>query len=146
MMITDHISCFVPSPLIGPNDESFGVRFPDNSNVYRKELQEIIREEAKKLNIDLKEGVYCQLTGPCYETPAEIRMIKALGASAVGMSTVVEAIAANHMGVKVCGISCISNLAAGFSPVPLSHKEVQEAADKVAPQFKALVKAVVSRF
>jgi purine-nucleoside phosphorylase len=146
MMITDHISCFVPSPLIGPNDESFGVRFPDNSNVYRKELCEIIREEAKKLNIDLKEGVYCQLTGPCYETPAEIRMIKALGASAVGMSTVVEAIAANHMGVKVCGISCISNLAAGFSPVPLSHKEVQEAADKVAPQFKALVKAVVSRF
>ena len=97
-------------------------------------------------DIYLKEGVYCQLTGPCYETPAEIRMIKALGASAVGMSTVVEAIAANHMGVKVCGISCISNLAAGFSPVPLSHKEVQEAADKVAPQFKALVKAVVSRF
>ena len=146
MMITDHISCFVPSPLIGPNDESFGVRFPDNSNVYRKELCEIIREEAKKLNIDLKEGVYCQLTGPCYETPAEIRMIKALGASAVGMSTVVEAIAANHMGMRICGVSCISNLAAGISGEPLSHEEVQEAADKAAPLFTKLVSESIKRF
>jgi len=145
MLITDHISCFVPSPLIGPNDDEFGTRFPDMSNVYNKELCELIKKEARALDIDLKQGVYCQLTGPCYETPAEIRMIKGFGASAVGMSTVVEAIVANHMGVKVCGVSCISNLAAGISLNPLSHKEVQEAADAVAPQFKALVKSVVAK-
>lgn len=145
MMITDHISTFVPNPLIGPNEEKFGTRFPDMSNVYRKDLQNIIRECAADLKIPLKEGIYIQLSGPSYESPAEIRMCKMLGASAVGMSTVVEAIAANHMGMKVLGVSLITNLAAGISEVPLSHEEVQQAADEAGPKFKALVKAVITK-
>ena len=108
------------------------------SNVYSTDLQEIIRNTAKTNGIDLKEGVYVQLTGPSYETPAEIKMLSHF-ADAVGMSTVVEAIAANHCGMKVCGISCVCNLAAGMNPTPLSHKEVQEAADKAAPKFQKLV-------
>lgn len=139
MMITDHISCFVPSPLIGPNDDRLGERFPDMSEVYDKQLQDILREVSKELGIPLREGVYIQLTGPNFETPAEIRMCSAMGADAVGMSTVCEAIAANHMGMKICGISCISNQAAGISGQPLSHKEVQEMADKAAPEFKRLI-------
>ena len=146
MLITDHISVFAPNPLIGPNLYHLGQRFSDMSDVYKKDLQDIIRETAKDNGIDLKEGVYVQLTGPSYETPAEIRMLKSLGASAVGMSTVVEAIAANHMGLKVCGISCISNLAAGISDKPLSHVEVQQAADKVAPLFTTLVSESIKRF
>lgn len=145
MMITDHISTFVPNPLIGPNEEKFGTRFPDMSNVYRKDLQNIIRECAADLKIPLKEGIYIQLSGPSYESPAEIRMCKMLGASAVGMSTVVEAIAANHMGMKVLGVSLITNLAAGISEVPLSHEEVQQASDEAGPRFKALVKAVITK-
>lgn len=143
MMITDQIACFVPNPLIGPNDEKYGARFPDMSEIYNRDLQEVIRNAAAKHNVPIKEGVYVQLTGPSYESPAEIRMLKALGAGAVGMSTTVEAIVANHLGMKICGISCISNLAAGLSETPLSHKEVQEAADKAAPLFQKLVKEIV---
>lgn len=139
MLISDHISDFVPSPLIGPNIDELGVRFPDMSDVYNAEIRSIIRETAKQNQIPLKEGVYIQLTGPNYETPQEIRMCRTLGADAVGMSTAVEAMAANHMGMKVCGISCISNLAAGISPTPLTHEEIQETADRVAPLFKKLV-------
>ena len=146
MLITDHISCFAPNPLIGQNADELGPRFPDMSEVYDKDLQDIIRSVAKENAIDLKEGVYAQLTGPSFESPAEIRMLKMLGASAVGMSTVNEAIAANHMGLKICGVSCISNLAAGISDVPLCHEEVQEAADKAAPLFTKLVTESIKRF
>lgn len=139
MLINGQISSFVPSPLIGENLDELGTRFPDMSDIYRKELREIIKDTAKKLDIPLKEGVYIQFTGPNYESPQEIKMAKIIGADAVGMSTACEAIAANHMGMKVCGISCVSNLAAGISPKPLTHAEIQEAADKVAPLFKALI-------
>ncbi|MBO5030627.1 MAG: purine-nucleoside phosphorylase [Lachnospiraceae bacterium] len=138
MLITDHIGMFVPNPLIGQNADELGTRFPDMSHVYDLDLQEIIRNAAKQNQIDLKEGVYVQLTGPSYESPAEIKMLSGF-ADAVGMSTVVEAIAANHAGMKICGISCICNLAAGMNPTPLSHKEVQEAADMTAPKFTKLV-------
>ncbi len=121
MMITDHIACFVPNPLIGENIEQLGTRFPDMSDIYDKELREIIRACAKQENIDLKEGVYLQLTGPSYESPAEVHMLHTLGADAVGMSTAIEAIAANHMGMKICGISCVCNPAAGLTPEPLPH-------------------------
>ncbi len=139
MLITDQISDFVPSPLVGENMDELGVRFPDMSHIYREELQDAVRTAAGRLGIPLKEGVYIQLTGPNYESPAEIRMCRALGADAVGMSTACEAVAANHMGMQVCGISCVSNLAAGIAKHPLTHKEVQETADRVAPVFKALV-------
>ena len=143
MLIKDQIASFVPSPLIGPNLDELGVRFPDMSQVYDKGLMEIIRETAEKLCIPLQEGTYIQLTGPNFETPAEVRMCRILGADAVGMSTACEAIAANHMGMKVCGISCISNLACGLTENPLSHQEVQETADRVAPLFEQLVTAAV---
>ncbi|MCD8045619.1 MAG: purine-nucleoside phosphorylase [Clostridiales bacterium] len=139
MLITDQISDFVPSPLIGQNPDELGVRFPDMSHIYDGKLQEAVRTAAGRLGISLKEGVYIQLTGPNYESPAEIRMCKAIGADAVGMSTACEAIAANHMGMKICGISCISNLAAGIAKHPLTHAEVQESADRVAPLFQKLV-------
>lgn len=145
MMITDHISCFVPNPLLGKNEESLGVRFPDMSEIYDSGLRDIIQSASKEIGIDLKEGTYIQLTGPSYESPAEVQMCKLLGASAVGMSTAVEAVAANHMKMKICGISFISNLAAGISPVPLRHEEVKAAADEVAPKFQSLVKLAVSR-
>lgn len=144
MLITDHISSMVPSPLIGANLEELGPRFPDMSEVYSRRMGQVVRKEAKKLGIPLKEGVYIQLTGPAYETPAEIRMFRSLGADAVGMSTVCEAIAARHMGMEICGISCITNLAAGMSARELNHAEVQETADRVAKQFKELVTAVVT--
>lgn len=139
MLINDHISSFVPNPLIGKNVEEMGTRFPDMSEVYKKDLREQIKAAAKELDIDLKEGVYVQLTGPSFESPAEIRMLRTLGADAVGMSTVCEAIAANHAGMKVCGISCVANLAAGMTNNPLTHDEVQECADKAAPLFKKLI-------
>lgn len=145
MLITDHISCFVPNPLLGENEESFGPRFPDMSHIYTLALQDTIRQSAKALDIPLQEGVYLQLTGPSYETPAEIRMCKLLGASAVGMSTAVEAVTASHMGMEVCGISFISNLAAGISKQPLCHEEVKMAADAAAPKFQQLVKNVISK-
>lgn len=143
MMITDHISSFVPSPLIGENIGNLGTRFPDMSDIYNKELQKVILEKAKELEVPLQQGVYMQLTGPAYESPAEIRMCRSLGADAVGMSTACEAVAANHMQMKICGISCISNLACGMTEQPLSHKEVQEAADQAAPMFRKLVREVI---
>jgi purine-nucleoside phosphorylase len=139
MMITDHISDFVPSPLIGENIEELGLRFPDMSNVYDLDLQATIRNTAKESNIPLQEGVYLQFTGPNFETPHEVKMCRILGADAVGMSTACEAMAAKHMGMKVCGISCISNLCAGMTDQPLTHEEVQETADRVAPLFKQLI-------
>ncbi len=139
MLITDHIASFVPSPLIGENMEELGTRFPDMSDIYDKDLRALILGKAEKLEIPLKQGVYMQLTGPAYESPAEVRMCRILGADAVGMSTACEAVAANHMKMKICGISCISNLACGMTDQPLSHKEVQEAADKAAPLFQKLV-------
>ncbi len=138
MLISDQI-CMAPSPLIGENPEELGVRFPDMSNIYDRELREIVRQTAKRLEIPLQEGVYIQLTGPNYESPAEIRMVRTLGADAVGMSTACEAIAANHCGLKVVGISCISNMACGITDKPLTHAEVQETADRTAPLFKKLV-------
>ena len=146
MLITDHIAVFVPNPLIGPNIEELGTRFPDMSHIYDPALCGVIRSVAAENSIPLREGVYCQLTGPSYESPAEIRAIAALGADAVGMSTAVEAVAANHCGMRVCGISCVSNKAAGLSPTPLSHKEVQEAADKAAPLFTKLVRESIAAF
>lgn len=124
MMITDHISSFVPSPLIGPNIDELGTRFPDMTSIYDSEICKKIKNIARENNIDLKAGVYLQTTGPNYETPAEINTYKLLGADAVGMSTVCEAIAAVHCGFKVCGISCITNKAAGITGEPLSDEEV----------------------
>ncbi|SHI67847.1 purine-nucleoside phosphorylase [Parasporobacterium paucivorans] len=146
MIVTDHISCFVPNPLLGENIEELGTRFPDMSDIYNKEMRNIIQASAEKLGIGIREGIYVQLTGPSYESPAEIKMLGALGADAVGMSTAVEAIAGNHMGMKVCCISCVSNLAAGISKAPLSHKEVQEAANIAAPNFKKLVSECIAAF
>jgi len=140
MLIKDHISSFIPSPLIGPNLEEFGTRFPDMSEVYKKSLQAVIQETAKTEQITLREGVYLQFSGPAYETPAEIRMSRVLGADAVGMSTVCEALVANQIGMQVCGISCITNMACGILEQPLDHTEVKETADRVAPLFKRLVK------
>lgn len=145
MLITDHISSLVPSPLIGENIEELGVRFPDMSEVYSKRLRTLIETASAEVNVPLVRGVYIQTTGPNYETPAEIRAYGRLGADAVGMSTAVEAMAARHCGMEVCGISCISNLAAGISANPLSHKEVQETADKAAPMFRKLVTAAVEK-
>ena len=145
MIITDHISSFVPSPLIGPNIDNFGVRFPDMSEVYSKELINILEESAKSLGIDIKKGVYVQSSGPNYETPAEVRMFKNLGGDAIGMSTACEAMAAHHMGIEVCGISCISNMACGLSDAPLSHAEVIETGNQVAASFTALIRDAIIR-
>ena len=138
MMLTDHISSLMPSPL-RVEHIPLGPVFPDMHEVYDKDLRAIIRRAADSLEIPLKEGVYCQLSGPAYETPAEVRMCRVLGADAVGMSTAVEAQTANHMGMKICGISFISNLGCGISDQPLSHEEVKEAADQAAPLFQKLV-------
>lgn len=145
MLIKDHIALFAPNPLIGANEDALGVRFPDMSHVYDADLQDMIRKIAKENGIYIQEGVYTYLTGPSYESPADIKALKFLGADAVGMSTVPEAIAANHMGMKICGISCISNLAAGMSDVPLCHEEVQQAADEAAPKFKKLVSEAIKQ-
>lgn len=138
MLISDQI-CMAPSPLIGENLDELGPRFPDMSNIYDRDLRKTVRDTAASLGIKLREGVYIQLTGPNYESPAEIRMVRTLGADAVGMSTACEAIAANHCGLKTVGISCVSNLACGMTDKPLSHAEVQETADKAAPLFRRLV-------
>ena len=140
MLITGQISLFVPSPLIGPNIDALGPRFPDMSSIYRERLCDIVRETARRNGIPLREGTYVQLTGPQYESPQEIRALHRLGADAVGMSTAVEAIAANHMGMEICGVSCITNKAAGLEKKPLSHIEVKETADRSAAQFAALVR------
>lgn len=145
MMITDQISSFVPSPLIGANVEELGERFSDMSEIYDKCLQDLLLNVAEDLELPLQKGVYIQLTGPNYESPAEVRMCRLLGADAVGMSTACEAVAANHCGMKICGISCITNLACGMSDTPLNHKEVQEIADRRAPEFKRLLTEAISR-
>lgn len=139
MMITDQISTFVPSPLIGKNIDELGTRFPDMTHIYDRSLQQMIRDVAKDMDFSLKEGVYIQFTGPNYESPAEVRMARLLGADAVAMSTACEAVAAKHMGMKICGISCISNMAAGITGQPLSHEEVKAAGERVAPVFSKLV-------
>lgn len=143
MMITDQITSFVPSPLIGPNNEALGTRFPDMSQVYDRALQDKILLAAKACDISLKQGVYLQTTGPNYETPAEIRMFEKMGADAVGMSTTCEAMAAVHMGMRVAGISCITNMAAGIQNAPLNHREVSDTANRIAKQFAALVREFI---
>lgn len=144
MLITDHIAKFVPSCLVGENIDSLGERFPDMSTVYNEKLCNIIRLNAQKAGIELKEGVYLQFTGPEYETPAEVKMSRILGADAVGMSTACEAVAANHMKMMVCGISCVTNMAAGIMDKPLNHKEVQETADMISEKFEKLVITSIS--
>lgn len=139
MLLTDHLDLFVPNPLRGENIAELGVRFPDMSEVYDKALRDRIRAAAAKNGVELKEGVYVQCPGPSYETPADIRMLGLLGADAVGMSTVVEATAARHCGLRVCAVSCVANKAAGISPTPLSGEEVIEAANAAAPRFQALL-------
>ena len=143
MVITDHINHMNVNPLIGPNDDSMGERFPDMSEVYSTELVELTEKLADKLGIDLQEGVYMALTGPSYETPAEVKMARIIGADAVGMSTVPEAIVAKWAGMNVIGISCICNSAAGVSTVALSHKDVINAANIAKDRFKLLVKELV---
>ncbi len=143
MIIRDHINLMGVNPLRGENDERFGPRFPDMSTVYCNEMINVIADGMMRMGLGVKKGVYLALSGPSYETPAEIRMLKTLGADAVGMSTVPEAIVARHMGLLVAGISCISNLAAGISPTPLSHKEVTETADRVKGTFISLLSDII---
>lgn len=145
IMLTDHISSFIRNPLIGPNDDEEGVRFPDMSHVYDLQLQDLIRETAKADGITLQEGVYAQFTGPSFETPAEIRMLRTLGADLVGMSTVVEAITARHMGMRVCCVSLVTNMCAGISDKLLSGDEVIETADAAAPYFTKLVRDSIEK-
>lgn len=139
MLITDQISSFVPSPLIGENVSELGERFPDMTHIYDTELMELIRKTAEEEGIPLQEGVYLQTSGPNFESPAEIRMYAALGADAVGMSTACEAIAARHAEIRVCGVSCISNMASGLSDEELSHLDVQAVADRRSGEFERLV-------
>ena len=146
MMITDQISSFAPSPLIGENVSELGDRFPDMTHIYDLKLQQLIRDTAKEEQIEIREGVYLQTTGPNFESPAEIRMYGLVGADAVGMSTACEAIAARHAGVRVCGISCISNMASGLSEEELSHLDVQTIANKRAEEFEQLVTKVIGKF
>lgn len=143
MLLTGQIASFVPSPLIGENMDELGQRFPDMSEIYDRNLIVLARRCAAGQGLDLKEGTYLQFTGPAYESPQEVAMARMLGADAVGMSTACEAVAANHMGMQIVGISCISNLACGIFPQPLSHREVQEAADAVAPVFQKLVTQMI---
>lgn len=146
MVIDDHISSFVESPLVGKNDDAIGLRFPDMSEVYSKRLRDIIERTAKEEGTEVKSGVYLQFRGPNFETPAEIRMAKTIGADAVGMSTAIEAQAAKHCGFEVCGISVITNLACGISKTPITSEEVTETADRIAPIFKNLIKKSVGNF
>jgi purine-nucleoside phosphorylase len=158
MLIRDHLNLMGENPLRGANDERFGTRFPDMTEVYDKELQKIAIQVANEIMQErfeqglekefrqiLRRGVYCALSGPTYETPAEIRMYRILGADAVGMSTVPEAVAARHFGMRVLGISCITNMAAGMSDVPINHEEVMETGAKVAEIFKELLKRIVEK-
>jgi purine-nucleoside phosphorylase len=146
MIITDHIGIFAPSPLTGPNLDDFGPRFPDMSEVYDKELVNLAGKIGGQIGIGLKKGVYMYLKGPSYETPAEIRMVERFGIDAVGMSTVPEATAAKHAGMKVLGISCITNMASGILPQPLSHDEVKDTAGSVGKSFCSLVSKIVENW
>jgi purine-nucleoside phosphorylase len=145
VVIRDHINLQSANPLIGPNDERFGPRFPDMTQAYWRPYREIALAEAKRLGIEAHEGVYAALTGPSYETPAEIRFLRTIGADLVGMSTVPEVIVANHMGIRVLGISCVTNMAAGILDRPLDHSEVLETGERVKGQFIALLRAVLPR-
>ena len=145
MLIDDHINLMGGNPLVGSNDERFGPRFPDMSEVYSKRLRDLADDVGRSIGVPLARGVYVALLGPSYETPAEIRYLRAIGADAVGMSTVPEAIVARHMGMEVLGISCISNAAAGVLPKPLVHDEVMEVARQVRGQFSALLEGIVGR-
>ncbi len=145
MLISDHLNLTGRNPLVGRNDDTLGTRFPDMSEAYSKRLRAVARETAAALGIPLREGVYAGLLGPSYETPAEIRMLRMLGADAVGMSTVTEVIAARHAGIEVLGISCISNMAAGILDQPLSHEEVMETTERVKERFMSLVLALVPK-
>ncbi len=143
MLITDQINIMGISPLIGKNEAELGPRFPDASSIYNPEFNQRILEEAKALNIELKQGVYFYFTGPAYETPAEVRLAKMLGGDAVGMSTAPEALVATHMGMKVSGISCITNMAAGIQKTALNHQEVVEVANRVQNTFIKLVNKII---
>jgi purine-nucleoside phosphorylase len=143
MVISDHVNLMGVNPLRGPNDERFGPRFPDMSAVYSPELQELVVDEAKAIGAEVRRGVYGGLSGPSYETPAEIHLLRALGADAVGMSTVPEAIVARHMGLEVLGISCITNMAAGISDEPINHEEVMATGDRVRETFAELLRRVI---
>ena len=145
MVIDDHINLLGNNPLVGPNDDRFGVRFPDMTYVYSQQLRAIADEAAKAAGVPIQHGVYIAVLGPSYETPAEIRAFRTLGADAVGMSTVPEAIALRHMGVEVLGISCITNAAAGVFPQPLHHSEVMETTQQVKGQFIALLEGIIGR-
>lgn len=144
MLINDHINLVGLDPLIGANDPNYGPRFPDVTEVYSKRLIELAHQKARKLGMTLQEGVYAWWSGPSYETPAEIRMIRMLGGDAIGMSTVPEALVANHMGMRILGISCLTNMASGILPQKLSHAEVLEVAGKVNAAFRGLVKSIVT--
>jgi purine-nucleoside phosphorylase len=145
MLIRDHLNLMGANPLRGANDDRFGPRFPDMSAVYTTELQEITISQAKEMNLTLRRGIYMALSGPTYETPAEIRMMRELGADAVGMSTVPEAIIARHQGMKIMAISCMTNMAAGILEQPINHEEVMETGTKVAAIFKELLQRVISK-
>jgi purine-nucleoside phosphorylase len=145
MAIDDHINLTGSNPLVGPNEDRFGVRFPDMTAVYAPRLRAIADEAAREVRVDLRHGIYVALHGPSYETPAEIRYLRTIGADAVGMSTVPEAIVARHMGIEVLGISCITNPAAGVLPEPLHHDEVMAVARRVSGEFIALLEAIVAR-
>lgn len=145
MVIDDHINLIGNNPLVGANDERFGVRFPDMSEVYSSRLRTTADRAGRELNLTLPHGVYVALLGPSYETPAEIRYLRVIGADAVGMSTVPEAIVARHVGIEVLGISCISNMAAGVLPQPLDHAEVMETTRRVRGQFIALLEGIIGR-
>jgi purine-nucleoside phosphorylase len=145
MVIDDHINLLGSNPLVGPNEEAFGARFPDMSEVYSKRLRALAGEVAAAQGLKIGHGVYVALHGPSYETPAEIRFLRAIGADAVGMSTVPEAIVARHMGVEVLGISCITNAAAGVLPQPLNHDEVMDVARQVRGAFAALLEGIIGR-
>jgi purine-nucleoside phosphorylase len=145
VLIRDHINLQGSNPLAGPNDDRFGVRFPDMTQAYARPYRAIAKEEAAKLGMALHEGVYAGLLGPSYETPAEIECLRRIGADLVGMSTVFEVIAARHMGIKVLAISCVTNMAAGILDQPLSHEEVMETGERVKTSFEALLRAVLPR-
>lgn len=145
MVIDDHINLLGSNPLIGPNDERFGVRFPDLTNVYSPRLRRIADETGAAMGVELPHGVYVAWHGPSYETPAEVRYLRMIGADAIGMSTVPEAIVARHMGMEVLGISCITNFAAGVLPQPLNHEEVLETAKRVRGKFVSLLNGIVAR-
>ncbi|MCL6575745.1 purine-nucleoside phosphorylase [Kyrpidia sp.] len=145
MLIRDHLNLTGKNPLVGPNDDELGPRFPDMSAAYDRELLGLARQVGREFNLPLQEGVYAGLLGPTFETPAEIRMLRVLGADAVGMSTVTEVIAARHVGMRVLGISCITNMAAGILDQPLSHEEVLETGRRIGAQFSGLITEIVSR-